>query len=139
MKTKKHNATLLILLLVGLTGLVQAQMSTRFKAQVPFAFVANGKRMPAGECTVASVVNGRALLSIRSGGQHVFVVPIVDASPNAHKKTALVFHRYGNQYFLTNISREGKTGYELPTSKRELELRAGNAPEEVYTLLASVE
>ena len=47
MRGKKHNATLLILMLVGLTGLVQAQMSTRFKAQVPFDFVANGKTMPA--------------------------------------------------------------------------------------------
>jgi hypothetical protein len=74
MTTKKHTATVLILMFVGWTGLVQAQMSTRFKAQVPFAFVANGKTMPAGECIVAFDVNGWTLL--RSGEQQVFTVPL---------------------------------------------------------------
>jgi hypothetical protein len=139
MTTKKHTATLLILMLVGLTGLVQAQMSTRFKAQVPFNFVANGETMPAGECKIAFDVNGRTLLSISSGEQHVFAVPTADVSPNARKKTALVFHRYGDRYFLISIKREGGTGYELPPSRLERELQAGNVAEEVVTLLASVE
>lgn len=137
MKTKKHNATLLILMLVGLTGLVQAQMSTGFKAQVPFAFVANGKTMPAGECTIAVEVNGRTLLSIRSGEHHVFAVPIADVSPNARNKTALVFHQYGNRYFLTSIKREGGTAYQLPPGRLERELQARNIPRHVFTLLAS--
>ena len=137
MTTKKHTATLLILMFVGLTGLVQAQMSTRFNAQVPFAFVANGKTMPAGECIIAFDVNGRTLLWIRSGEQQVFTVPIADVSPNARKKTALVFHRYGGQYFLTSINREGGTGYQLPPSRLERELKARNIPWQVFTLLAS--
>jgi len=137
MTTKKHTATLLILMFVGLTGLVQAQMSTRFKAQVPFAFAANGKTMPAGECIIAFDVNGRTLLWIRSGEQQVFTVPIADVSANARKKTALVFHRYGGQYFLTSINREGGTGYQLPPSRLERELKARNIPWQVFTLLAS--
>lgn len=137
MTTKKHTPTLLILMFVGLTGLVQAQMSTRFTAQVPFAFVANGKTMPAGECIIALEVNGRTLLSIRSGEQQVFTVPIADVSPNARKKTALVFHRYGDQYFLTSINHAGGTGYQLPPSRLERELQARNIPWQVFTLLAS--
>jgi len=139
MTTKKHTATLLILMFVGLTGLVQAQMSTSFKAQVPFAFVANGKTMPAGECIIAFDVNGRTLLRIRRGEQQVFTVPIADVSPNARKKTALVFHRYGDQYFLTSINREGGTGYQLPPSRLERELKARNIPWQVFTLLASAQ
>ena len=137
MTTKKHTATLLILMLVGLTGLVQAQMSTMVKAQVPFAFVANGNKMPAGECTIAIDVNGGTLLSISSGAQHAFVVPIADVSPNPLKKTALVFHRYGDQYFLIGIKHGGGTGYQLPPSRLERELQARNLVEEVVTLLAS--
>ena len=57
MTTKKHTATLLILMVLGLTGLVHAQMHTMIKAQVPFNFVANGETMPAGECTIA--INGQ--------------------------------------------------------------------------------
>ena len=137
MTTKKHAATLLVLALVGLTGLVNAQMATVTKAQVPFDFVANGKTMPAGECIIAVVDTGRTELSISSGKQHVFALSIADESPNATKTTALVFHRYGNRYFLARIKRAGAIGYELPPSRQEDELRAQNLGEEVLTLLAS--
>src|SRR5579864_3311507 len=116
MKTKKQGATLLILVLVGLTGLVQAQMDTTIKAPVPFSFVANGKTMPAGECTIQIMVNGRTTLSISSGEQHAFAHPISDEPSNGSKKTALVFHRYGDRYFLARIMRARKIGYELPAS-----------------------
>jgi len=139
MTTKKHTATLLILMFVGLTGLVHAQMYTTIKAQVPFNFVANGKTMPAGECTIQFMVDGQTTLSITSGKQHAFAYPIVGESSKGSKKTALVFHRYGDRYFLAGIKRTGRIGYELPPSKLESELRAGNVAEEVFTLLASVE
>jgi hypothetical protein len=114
-------------------------MYTTIKAQVPFNFVANGETMPAGECTIRFMVNGQTTLSISSGKQHTFAFPIVGQSSNGSKKTALVFHRYGDRYFLARIKRAGRIGYELPASKLESELRAGNAAEEVFTLLASVE
>jgi hypothetical protein len=139
MTTKKHTATLLILMVLGLTGLVHAQRYTTIKAQVPFNFVANGETMPAGECTVRLIVNGQTTLSISSGKQHTFAFPIVEESPNGSNKTTLVFHRYGDRYFLARIKRAGRIGYELPATKLESELRAGNVAEEVFTLLASVE
>ena len=136
MTMKRHAATLLILMVVGLTGLVNAQMSTMIEAQVPFAFVANGKAMPAGKCTVVTSAGQQyATLSISSGEQHVYSLSI--ASPNASKVTALVFHRYGNRYFLAGIKREGAVGYEVPASRQEAELRAQNVGKEVFTLLAS--
>lgn len=136
MTMKTHAATLLILMVVGLTGLVHAQMSTMIEAQVPFAFVANGKAMPAGKCTLVAVEGYRhASLSISSGKQHVYVLST--ASPNESKVTALVFHRYGNRYFLAGIKREGAVGYEVPASRQEGELQAQNVGEEVLTLLAS--
>lgn len=139
MMTKKHAATLLILMLVGLTGLVQAQLSTTFKAQVPFDFVANGEMMAAGNCIIAVLGNGRTVLSITSGKQHVFSLPTSYESPNTSKETTLVFHKYGDRYFLAGIKRARGTGYELPVSRLEGELRARNVTEEVFTLLASAE
>jgi hypothetical protein len=137
MMMKKQAATLLILTLVGLAGLVNAQTPARITAQVPFDFVVNGNTMPAGECTIAVDVNGRTLLSISSGLQHAYAFPIADRSTNAGKKTALVFHHYGNRYFLASTKREGGTGYQLPASKLERELLARNIPWQVFTLLAS--
>ena len=136
MTITKHTALLLVTL-VGLTGLLNAQTSATVKTQVPFTFVANGTAIPAGECTIAVVVNGRTLLSISGGEQHVYALPIADVSPNAHKKTALVFHQYGDRYFLTSIKREGGIGYRFPASRLEHELQARNIPWQVFTLLAS--
>jgi len=137
MMTKKHAATLLILMLVGLTGLVNAQVSTLMKAQIPFDYVANGKTMSKGECVIAVVTNGSTFLTIRSGERTVVALSIVDGSRNTSKQTALVFHRYGNRYFLAGVKRAGAIGYSLPTSRHENELRAQNVREEVLTLLAS--
>jgi len=139
MSTKKHTSTLVILMLVGLTGFANAQMSTVFKAPVPFAFVANGETMPAGECMIVVVGIGRPILSISCAKQHVYSFSNADESPNASKETALVFHQYGDQYVLAGIKRAGQIGYELPTGKLESELRAGNVAEEVVTLPASAE
>ena len=136
---KKSAATLLILMLVGLTGLVNAQ-TNRIKAQVPFDFVVNGKTMPAGECTIEVTGIDRHVLWIASGDEHLFVLPLASESLNSSSKTSLVFHRYGDRYFLENINREGATrGYQLPASKLEGELRARNTAEQILTLLASAE
>ena len=77
MTITKH-AALLLMTLVGLMGLLNGQTSTSVKAQIPFAFVANGKTMPAGECTIAVDVKGRTLLSISSGERHALAVPVAD-------------------------------------------------------------
>ena len=137
MTMKKHAATLLILMVVGLTGLVNAQMSTIFKAQVPFEFVANGKTMPAGECIIEVVGDGRTLLSINGGKQQAYAFPITAESPNASKEAALVFHQYGERYFLAGVKREGRIGYQLPASRLEGELQTRNVVEREFTLLAS--
>jgi hypothetical protein len=136
--TMKKHAALLLMMLVGLMTLANAQTSTTIKAQVPFDFAANGKTMPAGECTVTMLVrNGTTMLSISHGKHHVYAFPNADLSPKSSKGTALVFHQYGERYFLAGIKQEGGIGYELPASRLENELRAGNVAEEVFTLLAS--
>ena len=138
MTTKKQVATLLILMLVGMMGLVNAQTSSTIKAQVPFNFVANSKTLAAGECEIEVVGNGiQWALSISSGKQHVYAFPIPEQPLSTTKKSALVFHRYGDQYFLAAIKREGRNSYKLPTGKLELELRAQNVTEQDFTLLAS--
>jgi hypothetical protein len=57
----------------------------------------------------------------------------------AASNTVLVFRRYGNQYFLSEIKIEGSNRtYKLSESRAEAELRAQNAPASQQTLLASV-
>jgi len=137
---KKHAATLLILALVALPGLVNAQSRHVIKADVPFAFVVNGKTMPAGECTIETRGDGTPYLWISSGNQGLFAIPHRSDSLKPSDETKLVFNRYGDRYFLSEISREGESrGYQLPAGKLERELRAQNVAQSSVTLLASAE
>ena len=137
---KKHAATLLILMLAGLTGLVNAQaIRPKIRAEVPFEFMANGKAMPSGECTITIEGDGQKILWLRSGNENLAAVPHATQSRNASEKTVLVFHRYGDRYFLASISRQGQTlGYEFPASKLEAELRAQNVTKTDVILVASL-
>ena len=137
---KKHAAILLILTLAGLTGLVNAQTAqNKISAQVPFEFMANGKAMAAGECTIRVEGDGTKILWIRSGNVTLAAIPNATESASASEKTVLKFHRYGDRYFLAGVSRQGEArGYELPMGKLEWELRAQNVTESDVTLLASL-
>lgn len=139
MTTKKHAATLLILMVAALTGLAsaQARAPVMITAQVPFDFVVNGRTIPAGHCVIRTVGKALTTLSISNGKHRSLVFPSQDQSPKASSATSLVFNRYGNRYFLAAITRAGKTGYELPANKLEKELRAQNMAVEGLTLLAS--
>jgi hypothetical protein len=135
---KKHATTVFVLMLAALTALVNAQVVRQtITANVPFEFIANGKTMPAGKCTITTQGDGVKVLWIRSGNENLLAVPHDTESLKASEKTVLVFHRYGNHYFLASISREGQTrGYEFPLQKMEAELRAQNAAEKDVSLLA---
>jgi hypothetical protein len=135
---KKHAATLLILSIIALPGLVSAQTRALLKADVPFEFVANGKTMPAGWCIIQGRGDGQTILSINSGSEHMFVAPNSTESLKPSAKTSLVFHKYGDRYFLSSINREGdQRGYELPASSLEKELRAQNVIENDVVLVAA--
>jgi hypothetical protein len=137
---KKQAATLLILTLLAVPGFVNAEGRQVIKAQVPFDFMVNGKILPAGDCAIEARGDGQTYLMVSSGGHSVFVVPNATESLTASADTKLVFHRYGDRYFLSSISREGNSrGYGLPAGKAEKELRAQKAIEGDVTLVATVQ
>jgi len=136
---KNHAAALLILMLAGLTGLVNAQTQTTVSAQVPFNYIANGKTMPAGECKVSVDNDGQAILRIASGNKQIFALPITNDSAKASEESKLVFHKYGDRYFLASVSRLGQNrSYTLPAGSLEKELRASNVEEKDVMLVASL-
>ena len=121
---KKHAVTVLILTLLALPGFVSAQ-SHKIVAQVPFEFVANGKVMPAGDCTFTASGQSQTILEIVCGSAKTIAVPNATESLNPASDTVLRFHRSGNLYFLSSISRESEQrGYELPAGTAERELTA---------------
>jgi len=136
---KKQMLVTLALALLALPGLASAQLHNTLKADVPFAFNAGGVTMPAGACMVQSTGNGQALLLISSGTRSVYVLPNAAESSSVASETALVFHKYGDVYFLAGIKQEGNNrGFDIPRTRAEKEILAKNVSEsDVEVLLAS--
>ncbi|MFY9673488.1 MAG: hypothetical protein WCB53_22900 [Terriglobales bacterium] len=136
---KNHAVATLILSLAGLTGLANAQSGSTIIAEVPFNYIANGRAIPAGETRVKIENNGQAYLWIAAEDRSAFAMPMATDSSQPAAETKLVFHRYGNRYFLAGVQREGQTrSYDLPAGRLEKELRASNVEEKDVALVASL-
>ncbi len=136
---KNHAAAVFILSLAGLTGLANAQSGSTIIAKVPFNYVANGRAMPAGETRVKIENNGQPYLWIAAEQRSAFAIPIASESSKPAEETKLVFHKYGDRYFLAGVQRRGQNlNYELPAGSLEKELRASNVEEKDVTLVASL-
>jgi hypothetical protein len=96
------------------------------RATIPFNFSVNGSQLPAGNYTLGSDVTSPHILKISDWTQHVhamvLAMPSADEKRNANQ---LVFHKYGDQYFLCEIrSKESSINVQLATSKQEKRARA---------------
>lgn len=140
MKSAKWMLPVTLMLLSGLMA-AQSLTSSHIVAQVPFDFMVNNKIIPAGECTVQSADMDARVLTIRNvAAKKGLFAPSSHGEENkSADSTVLVFKRYGNLYFLSEIRLEGSNRtYKLSESRAEAELRAQNVPASEQTLLASL-
>jgi hypothetical protein len=117
-------------------GMSQAQ-SRSLEVNVPFTFEVGNKTMPAGSYRVESVVTGAGSLeTLRSntGDARVTISTMVTASSSGTPASALVFHRYGNRYFLAQIRTGGGHTRELFPSQQEKEVARSEPRIEVALL-----
>ncbi|HZJ47163.1 MAG TPA: hypothetical protein VFD63_25520 [Pyrinomonadaceae bacterium] len=116
-------------LVAGSTA-VYGQGTKRQTADIPFQFQVGNTTLPAGEYNVAATTStGETLrISSRSDDASIFRLssPLVQNGPISKGK--LVFHQYGNEYFLAEVWSAGFTnGRKLAKSGRERTLeRDGN-------------
>ena len=144
---------LVVMTIIAASASVKAQsLQYRLTADIPFDFSVAGKKLPAGKYWVnrAQESSGDLIVQIRSTDGHSSIsrltIPVFAVNPMS--KGSLVFHRYGDEYFLSEIwPAGGQTGRELPKSRVERELArkaqdsgiaAATAPKlETVTLRAS--
>jgi hypothetical protein len=91
------------------------------RATIPFQFTVNGSQLPAGNYTLGSDITNPRVLKISDRTQHVrLMVLSMPSADEKRKANQLVFHKYGNQYFLSEIrSQESAINVQLGTSKQE--------------------
>ena len=124
---KQLSKTLTMLtLVVGLAlaaGVVSAngQTSTMVAADIPFDFVVADKTLPAGNYNVSSVTSDGTALKVSSHDGKSAAMRLSDVIPEKReKRTArLVFHRYGQKYFLAQVWSGDDYGRELRRCKTE--------------------
>jgi hypothetical protein len=146
-------------LLVAMTliaGVAAQAQSLQYKltANIPFDFTVADKKVPAGKYSVsrAREITGDTLLQVTSADGQVtvnrFSIPVVTFNPKS--RGSFVFHRYGDQYFLSQVwPAGGSTGRafpkthaerELERSARENQVGAVNAPKaDVGTVVITVQ
>ncbi len=106
-----------------LTATAFAQLTTSpVRANIPFSFTVRGRTLPAGEYEVSRVNddgNTLQITNIDHRHQHA-IVETEGVKGSRQHRSELVFHRYGDSYFLYEVWTAGfETGSEVPTSSQE--------------------
>lgn len=121
------------------------------KADIPFDFTVGNRVFRAGKYTMRPVTTEtHPVIQIQSGDGQAFKMLLTNSAEASEPKdqTVLVFHRYGNQYFLYQVWTLGDTiGIQLSKSTLERQaeqgivsnkvLSAGNIVHTTITLAAS--
>ncbi len=136
--------TLNSVLLVAVVGIMTsaasfAEMSEATRFKVPFAFDAAGISFAAGDYTVSTESQAQLVkLSALTGKQILLLDNHGGKRLNAGTKSVLVFHRYGDQFFLYQAAMAGADrASQFKQSIREKEISiARGAPSEVIVRAA---
>src|SRR6266487_898025 len=117
--------TLLSLFTILAAAPAYAQSADNIVLKVPFSFVAGKKTLPAGEYTVRRALSSRLILIRNAGGRREYTTILTMPVPSETmaRVAKLVFHRYGDQYFLHQVwTPENERGGQLSKARAELEL-----------------
>jgi len=105
-----------------------AQLSNPIRAKIPFDFNVGNTKLPTGEYTFSrlSGFSDSKAMSVSSADAraHVFQSTFEARIFKAKNDSTLVFHKYGDQYFLEQIFEGGEQeGNQLPESRSERTIR----------------
>ena len=102
--------------------IVKAQVpKTPVVAEIPFAFQIGFCRMPAGTYTIE--VKSNDVLSIKGDSGMAAMLVMWAAPDRTAPDSAIIFHRYGGEYFLREVRTAGNQGF-LWSGETKAERRA---------------
>ncbi len=93
------------ILLVGPSALIYASSSKEANASIPFDFYVKDKKMPSGDYSILQSDSFQGVLWVeRTANPDAAVTFVSTVNPiNPINQAKLVFHKYGDQYFLAEI------------------------------------
>ena len=133
-----RNLITICLLFASATLFAQTTSQRLMKVNIPFAFGVEDHSLPAGEYLVFTVTPERSIRIVSTDGKHS---AIVNTLPNyaslPSENSRLVFHRYGNEYFLAQVWTAGQTVARNPlSSKKAMEVASTGERPEMFTVVA---
>lgn len=114
-----------------------AQSAPKFEAKIPFEFKAGTTSLPAGEYLIGLVGTQTEMLAIQNvkTGERAVVIPVGVETNVMQNEAKLTFHRYGDQYFLSQLLTPGTThGMAIPRTRAELELAKSSGQTETAVI-----
>jgi len=127
-------------LMLPAMAVAQLGPSNQIVTEVPFQFMVGTRTVPAGTYIVRQAYEDSIIFAIENAGAKVYVGFLVNHEEKAQtgQGTSLIFHQYGDRYFLNGIRLNEGIIERLSESKAEAELRARNAtaPEEKASIAA---
>ena len=114
---------LLTMALVTAVATANGQSQHRVNASVPFEFIVGDKTLAAADYRIDTIGDALAICSV---GAKDKVIRLANATtPKERKPARLVFHRYGNTYFLSEVWEGGdRIGRRLVESRQERVMRS---------------
>jgi len=96
------------------------------KATIPFTFTVGDQTVPSGTYAIGAAEMSPNVLTLRNWEKKVNILSLgMPNQTNSGHDNTLVFHKYGNQYYLSEIRSEGASiDVRFPVTKAEKRARA---------------
>jgi hypothetical protein len=115
------------MLLVASVAVAQGQsLKYRIKANIPFDFSIGEKKLPAGTYLISRAVDNDIALAITDDVGRSKAIRLSNSAQRLHARdeATLVFHQFGDQYFLFQVWPASATiGRQFPKSRGEREVQ----------------
>jgi hypothetical protein len=138
MKTARTLITITLLLTAAATLFAQIENRPLMKVNVPFSFTVDNQTLPAGVYFVKTITPEHSISLTSPTSKHTTIIndlPNYAGAPSENSR--LVFQRYGNEYFLTQVWIKGDNVERSPmVSKRQAEIAQSASRPETEIVLA---
>ena len=114
------------LMVMPMLATAQLGQTVSISTEVPFEFVVGDRVVPAGRCVLQAANAAAETILIRNDDKMVrlFSTTSLGDARNVPTSNQLVFHKYGERYFLAAVRVQGtRLMYWLPESRQETKLR----------------
>ena len=137
MKTVRTLITI-CLLFTAVALFAQTENHRLMTVKVPFSFSVQDHSLPAGEYNIFTVLPERAIRITSTDGRHSAIVnTLPNYASSVSENSRLIFHRYGDDYFLAQVWTLGQTvGRNPMLSKQAMERASSGSPLQTWTVLA---